>query len=98
MLEGPIFSGASPPDRPPPWSPSRTRCGAYSTSRPAPAFYNIRKLNLCSKTDISKTAWINVWTGMKTLILIITPAKTYFDTSKLAIYQMKNTKRGIISF
>ena len=23
-----------------------------------PAFYNIQKLNLCSKVDISKTAWI----------------------------------------
>ena len=23
------------------------------------AFYNIQKLNLCSKTDISKTTWIN---------------------------------------
>ena len=23
--------------------------------------YNIGKLNLCSKTDISKTAWINTW-------------------------------------
>ena len=25
------------------------------------AFYNIRKLNLCSKTGISKTAWVNAW-------------------------------------
>ena len=30
------------------------------TSRPQPAFYyNIQKLDLCSKMDISKTAWIN---------------------------------------
>ena len=34
-------------------------CGAYSTSRPQPASYNIRKLNLCSKTNIGKTAWKN---------------------------------------
>ena len=40
-----------------PW----THCRAYSTSRPPTAFYNIWKLNLCSKTDISKTAWINAW-------------------------------------
>ena len=38
----------------PPW----TLCGDYRTLRPPPAFYNIQKLNLCSKTDISKTAWI----------------------------------------
>ena len=42
-----------------PW----TRCGAFSTTRRPPAFYNTRKLNLRSKTDISKTAWINAWTG-----------------------------------
>ena len=24
-----------------------------------PEFYNIQKLDLCSKTDITKTAWIN---------------------------------------
>ena len=38
-----------------PWSPTRTlpwtRCRAYSISRPSPAFYNIRKLGLCSKTN-----------------------------------------------
>ena len=27
--------------------------------RSPPAFCNIRKFNLCSKTEISKTAWIN---------------------------------------
>ena len=27
-----------------------------------PAFYNIQKLDLCSKTEVSKTAWINAWT------------------------------------
>ena len=47
----------------PPWTPTRALpwicCGAYSTLRPPPAFYNFRKLNLCLKTDISKTAWIN---------------------------------------
>ena len=36
-----------------PWIPSRTppwtRWGVYSTSRPWPVFYNIHKLNLCSK-------------------------------------------------
>ena len=37
-----------------------TYCRPYNTSRPSPAFYNIRKLNRCSKTDISKSAWINV--------------------------------------
>ena len=31
----------------------------YFTLRPQPEFYNIQKLNLSSKTDISKTAWIN---------------------------------------
>ena len=39
----------------PPW----TCCGDCSTSRPPPALHNIGKLNFCSKTDISKTAWIN---------------------------------------
>ena len=34
---------------------------SYSTSRPPPTLYNVQKLNLCSKTDISKTAWINAW-------------------------------------
>ena len=47
----------------PPWTPTIappwTRWRAYSTSRPSPAFYNIPKLNLCPKTDISKTASIN---------------------------------------
>ena len=52
------FSGALPPE-PYARAPPRTRCGAYSTSRPPPAFYNIQKLNLYSKTNISKTAWIN---------------------------------------
>ena len=41
----------------PPW----TSCRAYSASRPPPAFDNVQKLNLCSKTNISKTAWINTW-------------------------------------
>ena len=52
-------------------APSWTCCGALQhLSRPPPKFYNnfvivfheidIRKLNLCSKTDISKTAWINL--------------------------------------
>ena len=42
------------------WTPIKAplwiRCGAYSTLRPLPAFYNIRKLNLSSKTYISRTA------------------------------------------
>ena len=49
----------------PPWNqtraPSWTCCVAYSTSRPPTAFYNIQKLNLCSKTNIKKTAWVNPW-------------------------------------
>ena len=45
------------PTRAPPW----TRCGAYSTSRTTPTFYKIQKLSLCSKTDITKTPWINAW-------------------------------------
>ena len=51
------FSGVLPqsPTKALPW----TRCGAYSTSRHPSAFYNIQKLNLCSKRDISKTAWTN---------------------------------------
>ena len=48
-----------------PWTPTNDpswACrGAFSTSSPPLAFYNFRKLNLCSKTDISKTAWINAW-------------------------------------
>ena len=39
--------------------------GAFSTLEPSPAFYNIRKLNLRSKTDISKTAWINACSSVK---------------------------------
>ena len=46
-----------------PWTPSKARlwirCRAYNTLRPSPTFYNIQKLNLSSKTDISKTVWIN---------------------------------------
>ena len=46
-----------------PWTTTRaptwTRCGAYSTLRPSPGFYNIQKLNFCSKTNTSKTALIN---------------------------------------
>ena len=41
------------------WALPWTLCGVYSTSRPPTAFYNIQKLNLCSKTDISETASIN---------------------------------------
>ena len=45
------------------WIPTKaplwTRCRAYRTLRPSPAFYNIWKLSLNSKTDISKTAWIS---------------------------------------
>ena len=37
-----------------------TYCRACNISRPSLTFYNIRKLNRCSKTDISKSAWINV--------------------------------------
>ena len=40
-------------------APPRTHCVAYSTLRPPPSFYNIQKFNLCSKTGISKTAWIS---------------------------------------
>ena len=29
------------------------------------SFYKIRKLNLCLKADISKTAWINAWWGVE---------------------------------
>ena len=51
-----FFRGFTP-TRALPW----THWGAYNTSRPPPAFYNIWKFNLCSKTVISKTAWINAW-------------------------------------
>ena len=52
----------------PPW----ICCRAYSTSlRSSPAFYNIQKLNLSSKTDISKTAWINPWTNIVYLLYCI---------------------------
>ena len=40
-------------------APSWTCCWTYSTSRPPSPLYNIWKLNLFSKTDINKTAWIN---------------------------------------
>ena len=56
----PKFFGDFPsrtPTRSPPWTCYQT----CSTSRPPPALYNIQKLNLCSKTDISETAWINTW-------------------------------------
>ena len=49
------------PTRAPPWA----GCWADSTSRPVGSFYTIRKLNLCLKTDISKTAWINAWWGVE---------------------------------
>ena len=45
------------------WTPTKVLlwifCGAYSTLRTSSTFYNIQKLNLTSKTDIGKTAWIN---------------------------------------
>ena len=45
-----------------PWTPTRvpsmsTLWSIQHLENP-PAFYNIRKLNLCSKTDISKATWI----------------------------------------
>ena len=43
---------------------------SYSTSRPPPTLYNVQKLNLCSKTDISKTAWINAWCDIPCLAVI----------------------------
>ena len=46
-----------------PWTPIMaqpwTYWGAYNTSRSPLAFCNIQRPSLCSKTDISKTAWIN---------------------------------------
>ena len=36
-------------------------CRAYSTLRRLPSFCNIQKLDLSSKTDIGKTAGINLW-------------------------------------
>ena len=46
-----------------PWTPTKVllgiHCKDYSTLTPWPAFYNTEKLNLSSKMDISKTAWIN---------------------------------------
>ena len=45
-------------------APMWTSFRAYSTSRSPPAFYHIGKLNLCSKTDISKIAWIYACTAM----------------------------------
>ena len=46
-----------------PWTPTKAllgiHCQDYSTLTPWPAFYNTEKLNLSSKMDISKTAWIN---------------------------------------
>ena len=52
-----------------PW----TRCGAYSTSRPPPSFYSIQKLNLCSKTDISETAWINAYQDIQVFVFLTIP-------------------------
>ena len=46
-------------------APPCLSCSNYSTLRPSLAFYKIPKLNLCSKTDISKTAWINAWLWTK---------------------------------
>ena len=45
-------------------APTWTSFRAYSTSRSQPAFYHIGKLNLCSKTDIHKIAWIYDCTAM----------------------------------
>ena len=55
-----------------PWTPTKappwTRCRAYSTLRPSPAFCNIWKSNLSSITDISKIAWINPCWGMAKML------------------------------
>ena len=37
------------------------------------AFYNIQKLNCCSKIDISKTAWINACTTGGSLKTVLHP-------------------------
>ena len=47
------------------WIPTKAllwiRCQVCSTFWLSHAFYNIQKLNLSSKTDISKPAWIYPW-------------------------------------
>ena len=48
-----IFQGFYPPEAPLTYH-HETLSRGYRNSRPQPAFYNIRKLNLCSKTNISK--------------------------------------------
>ena len=41
------------------WNFSVSATWAYNDLRHPPTFYNIQKLNHCSKMEICKTAWIN---------------------------------------
>ena len=74
-----------------PWTPTKALlwicCRAYSSLRPSSAFYNIQKLHISWKTDISKTAWINPWLCLRVwgffakpvIFFIIFSGDLYFD-------------------
>ena len=64
----------------------------YSTSRTPPAFHNIRKLNPCSKTDISKTVLVNAWVvGLHRKIEHHTKFMLWVITSKNIFQKIQKT-------
>ena len=56
---------------------------SLSTSRPSGTFYNFGKFNLCSKTDISKTAWINAWPIWAKVINILSQVNWFIFGKKM---------------
>ena len=83
------------------WTPTRAPawiyCKAYRTLRPSLGFYSMQKLNLCSKTDISKTAWINACQGM-----LMHPAtgrnSHYIDTGFMQTWKLRKSVSFSSSF
>ena len=55
-----FFRGFTP--KPPPRLCHKPIAELAAPQDTPPAFYNIQKLNLCSKRDISKIAWTNACT------------------------------------
>ena len=77
------------------WTPTRAPawiyCKAYRTLRPSLGFYSMQKLNLCSKTDISKTAWINAWPH----IIAFLKNKKRYGVSLPASFSVQFLKKNI---
>ena len=70
--------------------------GDYSPSRDPPAFY-ILKLNLCSKTDICETAWINAWTPIQFVSTLAIDLAVFHTNVVLSFVVLLNKKQYSIS-